>query len=101
MNKLILRVSLWTFLAAFLAGALVYSFIAQHMDNTVNLGASKQERVVWAIPKGSNLSQVNKQLSVEGIISNPKVMSHRFVLRAPGSDWTDGTFKHRATIIAT
>ena len=75
MNKLILRVSLWTFLAAFLGGALVYGFIAQHMDNTVNLGASQQERVVWAIAKGSNLSQVNRQLSVEGIISNPKVMS--------------------------
>ena len=75
MNKLILRISLWTLLAAFLGGAWVYGFVAQHMNDPVNLTASNQERVVWTIPKGSNLRQVNRLLSVEEIIFNPKVMS--------------------------
>ncbi|MDC0172329.1 endolytic transglycosylase MltG [Gammaproteobacteria bacterium] len=75
MNKLILRVCVWTLIAAFLGGAWVYSFVAQHMDEPVNLPALNQERVVWSIPKGSNLRQVNKLLAVEKIISNAKVMS--------------------------
>ena len=75
MKRLIIRISFSALLIALLGGGWVYYFITQHMDNPVNLARPNQESVVWTIAKGSSLGQVNRQLSAQNIITNPRVVS--------------------------
>ena len=75
MKRLIIRISFSALLIALLGGGWLYYFITQHMDNPVNLARPNQESVVWTIAKGSSLGQVNRQLSAQNIITNPRVVS--------------------------
>ncbi|MBT4831856.1 MAG: endolytic transglycosylase MltG [Porticoccaceae bacterium] len=60
-------------------GALwLFSSVQSHLDAPVDLhqqSLDKQGQLIWTVPRGSNLGQINRQLFAREILSHPKIMS--------------------------
>ena len=84
MNKLFLRLFIVSTLVITVSVAVLYSYVQQQLHQQVSLEspASQQQaqqdsrgRVIWTIERGSNLSQVNRQLYLAGILSSPVLLA--------------------------
>ena len=91
-----LRISLWIAVVGFLATGWLYGLVTQHLDSPIKLVDTSETPIVWVIPKGSNLSQVNDRLYKQKIISQPKILSVYAIIRdktdiQAGDYWIDPT----------
>lgn len=95
MNRSLLRLLIIFLLLLSVAGAGLYVYVQYHMEQPVILAdESEQAERLWRVKKGSNLSQVNRQLHSAGILSRPKLMARyaKFSGRAAiqaGSYWIE------------
>jgi UPF0755 protein len=95
MNRSALRLLIIFLLLLTAAGAGLYVYVQCHVQQPVVLAQQGEEpRRLWAIDRGSNLSQVNRQLYAEGIVPGPKLMARyaKFSGRAAiqaGSYWIE------------
>ena len=70
------RISLWIAVVGFLATGWLYGLVTQHLDSPIKLVDTSETPIVWVIPKGSNLRQVNDRLYKQKIISQPLSLIH-------------------------
>ena len=95
MNRSLLRLLIIFLLLLTVAGAGLYVYAQYHMEQTVVLAQEGDNpKRLWTINRGSNLSQVNRQLHAEGILSGPVLMARyaKFSGRAAiqaGSYWIE------------
>jgi UPF0755 protein len=96
MNSFMLRLSLWITVVGFIGAGWLYGFVTQHLDGPIKLVGTSETPIVWVIPKGSNLSEVNDRLHRQKIISHPKLLSMYAIIRdktdiQAGDYWIDST----------
>ena len=95
MNRSVVRLLIIFLLLLTVAGAGLYVYVQYHLEQPVVLAQQAGEpKRLWTISRGSNLSQVNRKLHAEGILSGPKLMARyaKFSGRASiqaGSYWIE------------
>ncbi len=79
MSRFFLRLAIIFSILSAAAWFGLQSFVTHHMDMPVNLASQStleaDNRLLWVVHSGSNLSQVNRQLYEQSIVSRPKLMA--------------------------
>jgi UPF0755 protein len=75
MKRLVLSFSVWSALAGFVTAGWLYGVSMVVLNSPVDLSASNDQSVLWDVPPGGRLGEINRQLRAEGIIRYPQLIS--------------------------
>ncbi|MDG0968833.1 MAG: endolytic transglycosylase MltG [Porticoccaceae bacterium] len=75
MKRLILSFLARAALLGFIAGGWLYGLSMVALNSPVNLSASDDQSVLWDVPAGGRLGDINRQLHAKGIIRYPQLIS--------------------------